>query len=717
MEVIESVKNSLTINLTDLATNPYNLKVLLIVAFVIFVIYNLGFITKKYYLNKLTAEKENKEVNLTPGKAKNRLLRKLSQVFEYSLMNIKLLIVLNFIILLTFSYASYSVTVQVAGVKSPRNPALGETIVDKDSPMKIVFDRPIKKEILEYEISPETEGSWEFSTTAYGPLIDTLIFTPKKTLDPETRYTIYLRNIESIFGSQRENFLFSFLTPSLPNIESTSLDENAEGILPNQEIIIKTDKAINGTAHFTAKLTPDVETLLEEKGENELVLKAKDKFKKSTSYKLEIERTQIKENYETGEREAVNKPEIVYTKKFSTIEAPGIKDYGPKGSGVLASSNIFIEFKQDMDKEQTEKAFSLSPNVAGDITWEGARKLIFNPSSDLSKNTSYTYSISTKAKTADGSLFEESFSNTFTTIGHVKVSSFYPYNNQKNVGLSQKIAVTFNQAVDHASAESKFSISPAVPGSFSWSGNTMYYNHSKFSYYKKYTIRIGSGVKSIYGLDGNSSASATFTTKQQSVVLNVPSYAQSHMYSCMAVAARDALAYRGVYLSENYILSLIGYDKTPFSGKWGDPNAIWGDPYSGIVGDVDGRSGGVNWGYGAYWGPTAKAISKYRPTEIKSGWTVQGIAQEIAKGNPVLVWWVNGVWPAYTVKWKTPSGKSIRGVNSMHVQTVKGFTGTVENPTSFIVNDSGYGYPQTTYSVSTFKAKWSWFGNTAVVVK
>ena len=335
----------------------------------------------------------------------------------------------------------------------------------------------------------------------------------------------------------------------------------------------------------------------------------------------------------------------------------------------------------------------------------------------MAKNTKYTMTVSKEAKAIDGSPFEDVFSYSFTTIGYVAVSAFSPANNASGVGLSSTVAVTFNQAVDHASAQSKFSINPAVDGNFSWSGNTLYYKHSGLAYVTKYTVAIAAGVKTVYGLDSNRGYSAAFTTQQRTVMLKVPSYAQAHMYSCMAAAARSALAYKGKYVAENTLLSLMGYDSTPFSGTWRDPNSIWGNPYNAIVGNVDGHSGGITWGYGAYWGPTAKAISGYRPAEIKTGWNVTSLAAEIEAGNPVLIWWVNGVWPAYEVYWKTPAGTSIRGVNSMHVQVVKGFTGTKENPTSFTVTDSGYGYPARTYDVGTFKAKWSWFGNAGVVVR
>ena len=99
-----------------------------------------------------------------------------------------------------------------------------------------------------------------------------------------------------------------------------------------------------------------------------------------------------------------------------------------------------------------------------------------------------------------------------------------------------------------------------------------------------------------------------------------------------------------------------------------------------------------------------------------TGWSASGIASELIAGHPVIIWWVNGVWPAYNVSWYK-NGKKINAVNSMHVQVVKGFTGTVESPLTFFVTDSGYGYPGRSYDVGTFMAKWGWFNNSAIVVK
>ena len=620
-----------------------------------------------------------------------------------------------FLLLICIGFTT-SILVQEPKVVLPNSPALEATEISIDSPFKIVFDRPINRDSMVKTISPDLPGNWSYASTGYLIFTDTIIFTPTVSPVAESRYTISLENIQTISGGTPSNYLLSFMTPPLPNVTSVNPANGTEGVLQNQEIIIETDYAHEDLARLEFFFTPTVEFAVTKESDTKYILRTVGGFKKSTTYRLDINRIPITRNYENNETTDIGEATLISQTTFNTLEAPGVSEYEPKGSGVLSNKTIWIEFKQDMNRAATEEAFSVNPSVTGTISWESNRKMVLTPSADLAKNTAYTVSVSEDAQAIDGSPFEAVFQYTFTTIGPVTVSSFYPGNNATGLATNTSTTITFNQAVDHASAESKFSISPNVSGSFSWSGNTLTFNHDSFSYVTKYTMSVASGIKTVYGQDSVQAYSSSFTTKQQSITLNVPSYAQVHMYSCMAAAARSALAYRGVYVSENTLLSQIGYDSTAFSGTWGDPNAIWGNPYSGIVGNVDGKSGGITWGYGAYWGPTANAISNYRSTAVKTSWDVSSLAQEIANGNPVLIWWVNGVWPSYEVYWKTSGGTAIRGVNGMHVQVVKGFTGTIANPTSFTVTDSGYGYPSHTYDVSTFKAKWSWFGNSAVIV-
>lgn len=600
-------------------------------------------------------------------------------------------------------------------VISPSDPSLGITAVSRQNPVLVKFDHPVDKKALNYEIQPPLKGEWKVENNLFSRRI-TLQFSPAETPIADTRYTVSVSGIKNYLNPKVSDYLFSFQTPPLPMVQEVSVKDGDEGVLPSQEIIVSLDSLPDDNSLFYFEMSPS--TVLEaSKDGARYSIKAKDGFQKSLSYAFKIYRTPCIYNLISGEKISEGEKTEIWSSAFRTIDAPGIATYSPTGSGVLTDSPIVIEFRQDMDRQSAETAFSIDPKVSGTFSWSD-RVLTFKPASSLAKNTQYSVIVAKTAKAADQSGFSEDISFQFTTIGYVSVSKFTPANGASAVDKGTAISVTFNQAVDHASAESKFSISPSIAGTFSWSGDTLTFNHNDFDYGTSYTVKIEAPVKSVNGLDSKDQFSATFTTQQQNILLKVPSYKQAHMYSCMITAARNALAYRGINVSEANIIAQVGYDTTAWSGTWSEGGAVWGDPDSGIVGDLDGKANNIGWGYGSHWTPIARAISSLgRATEVKSGWTVSGLAQEIADGNPVIIWWVNGVWPSYEVNWKTPGGKNVRAVNGMHVVVVKGFTGTIADPTAFSVTDSGYGYPGKTYDVGTFKAKWNWFGNTGVIVR
>lgn len=596
----------------------------------------------------------------------------------------------------------------------PSEPSLDATIISREKPIEIKFDRPVNKKTLKGEISPSIKGNWVWDS-GFLKRENKLTFIPDESLALETRYTISLSGIKNFFGGESK-YLFSVQTGVAPKILSTNPQDKDEGALPNQNIIIETEPFSSDQIRFDFELNQNLAMDIKQEG-SKFTLTPKENLKKGSSYNLKTYRTLISYDYMTKQTKLLSERVEVSSINFKIVAAPGIKKYSPTGSGVLVDSPISIEFGQDMNGESVEKSFLLSPSVRGKFTWQGKRVVIFTPSENFQKNTKYTVTLEKSAKTASDENIEEVLLYSFTTIGPVVVSTISPNNGAKNVDVNVKIQVTFDQAVDHQSAESKFYLIPDKEKSFLWNNNTMTASFSGLFYNQTYEIKISKGVKTVLGLDSVIDFNYSFQTKSQSKTLNVPSYKQSHMYSCMISAARSALAYRGISLSEDSIIKKVGYDNTPWSGTWNEAGSTWGDPDVGIVGDLDGKANNIGWGYGSYWGPISKAITSIgRSNEVKSDMTASSLAAEISAGNPVIIWWVNGVWPSYELSWYKNS-KKIRAVNGMHVQVVKGFTGTVEDPKSFSVTDSGYGYPGKTFDTATFLAKWSWFGNTGIIVK
>jgi len=216
----------------------------------------------------------------------------------------------------------------------------------------------------------------------------------------------------------------------------------------------------------------------------------------------------------------------------------------------------------------------------------------------------------------------------------------------------------------------------------------MVYNlGASLAYYTRYTINVGAGVKSIYGIDSTQAFSSSFLTEEQVVTLKVPLFYQPKGFDCNLYAVKMALAYRGVNISIESAKASIGIGE--------NPNVNWVD------------------GYGVHAGPLAGYIRGFRGAVVKSGFSASGLASEIMAGNPVIVYVYNGASQPYGPYQLDPGGYT--AYMGMHSEVVIGFTGNVENPTSIITNDPWKGRRK--LPIGTFNGLWNYMGRIAIVVQ
>lgn len=613
---------------------------------------------------------------------------------------------------LFMSFLAFSIAPKVV---FPTDPSLSSAVISREEPIVMRFDRKVDIANLKFDISPALQGEWSSSQSYWDTAGAELVFVPSQSALLETRYTVSITGIKNILSKTSSNYLFSIETPGMPALDSIALADGDQGVLPNQGFVAIFDKPISDATVISFELIPPVQLSVAVEGQVYTVT-PKEPLRNATKYILKIYRENYQTDYLANTKVLISKDELSSI-NFETVEAPGIAKYSPNGDQVLPSDAIIIQFVRDMDKGSVEKAFSISPEVKGSFLWSGNKSFLFQPTI-LAKETKYTVTLVSTATSLDGSSLEAPLSFSFNTIGAVDVLSTLPIFNATKVGVDQKISITFDQAVNKTSAQEKFTITPLISGTFSWNDKTMIFSHSAFAYSTKYTVGVAEGVISDTGLNSKKAYSFSFTTTAQNLLLDVVAYRQVHMYSCMISAAKSVLGYRGVAASEAEIITKVGYDTTAWSGTWNEAGSVWGDPSVGIVGSLDGKADNIGWGYGTHWDPIAKAIEAYGvSTETKSNMTVSDLAEQISAGNPVIIWWVNGVWPTFEVNWSTSQGKNIRAVNGMHVAVVRGFTGPADNPATITVTDSGYGYPGKAYDVATFKAKWGWFSNTGIIIK
>jgi len=292
---------------------------------------------------------------------------------------------------------------------------------------------------------------------------------------------------------------------------------------------------------------------------------------------------------------------------------------------------------------------------------------------------------------------------------------------EKNIQTGNyQIEIVFDRPI--ARSLLKKSIKPEVPGLWVFE-NPVYATHlyRKLVFYPQFPLQPEtsyqvtlSGIRNFWQITKAADYTFAFTTELSSILgiesqesvfkLDIPVLLQEHALSCEIAALRMALTYRGVNVSEDELLNNLHKDPTPHLGF------IWGNPYVGFVGNVNGRQ--MVSGYGVYWGPIADVANKYRYAVSFEGWDITKLIQAIERSYPVVIWiYINNGTPTY---WFTPSGDRIFAIPDEHAVVVVGFMGTASNPSYIIVNDPLVG--QTYWTREMFEDKWGVFGRSGVIV-
>ena len=110
----------------------------------------------------------------------------------------------------------------------------------------------------------------------------------------------------------------------------------------------------------------------------------------------------------------------VQVESYHDYDPPIVEDYQPDDNefDVDIGSDIAIWFNESMDQASVENAFSITPEVSGEMIWSG-KAFYFNPDALLEVNTTYTVTISEQATDYNGNNLTEPLSFSFSTRPYV----------------------------------------------------------------------------------------------------------------------------------------------------------------------------------------------------------------------------------------------------------------------------------------------------------
>jgi uncharacterized protein YvpB len=195
-------------------------------------------------------------------------------------------------------------------------------------------------------------------------------------------------------------------------------------------------------------------------------------------------------------------------------------------------------------------------------------------------------------------------------------------------------------------------------------------------------------------------------------LISAPLYHQVRSLDCEAAALQIALAAKGIYVSQDWLIGVIGADRRAPVLKNG--NVVqWGDPYQTFVGSVDGSEPSFT-GYGVYDPPIAMAAERAGAAATPlEGVDPQTLYQQVLDGNPVVVWVVNHLGTTSLRTWTAWDGRTVPYSVGEHAMTLLGVN---FDDSTVTLDDPGNG-SQATVSMVKFEDSFNSFGRMAVVVR
>jgi len=201
---------------------------------------------------------------------------------------------------------------------------------------------------------------------------------------------------------------------------------------------------------------------------------------------------------------------VASTPLYVVSHVPGVD-----ATDVLTTTSITINFSEPVVPSSAQGNFSISPSVAGGFTWPNASAMAFTPTAPLAYLTKYTVTIN-DAMNLQGKNMTAKYSWNFTTVSDTRprVNTVSPLANAVNVSLITTIQITFSEAMDDFYTQARFSISPSVVGTFTWSSSfnrITFTPTSPLAYNTNYTVTI-SDARDQQGENMTAPYSWNFTT-------------------------------------------------------------------------------------------------------------------------------------------------------------------------------------------------------------
>lgn len=171
---------------------------------------------------------------------------------------------------------------------------------------------------------------------------------------------------------------------------------------------------------------------------------------------------------------------------------------------VVQFNHPVVPLLRAQDQANLPDPATIEPAIAGEGEWLNTSTWRFKPEEDLRPSADYSVRIAAGLEDFLGATLPEDVTVRFRTAAPAVVRT-HPESNSRDAGASRPISVTFNQAMDRASAEAAFRLARAgedapLSGSFRWEGAEMAFQpDERLEPDGAYVARVAAGARSANG--------------------------------------------------------------------------------------------------------------------------------------------------------------------------------------------------------------------------
>lgn len=144
------------------------------------------------------------------------------------------------------------------------------------------------------------------------------------------------------------------------------------------------------------------------------------------------------------------------------------------GRSALTHATIDIEFSEAVERPSVESRFRITPSVAGALSWDGERVLIFTPARKLPIATEFAVHLDSGFRDREGNVnTTEVPSFTFRTVDLPLVTAATPLEGAVGIPLDQPLSLSFDRLMDTELTAKAVRVRPTASLAPTWQGTTL----------------------------------------------------------------------------------------------------------------------------------------------------------------------------------------------------------------------------------------------------